>query len=89
MFTSRNNDPRWILATIVESGNHRFWGLQELFFVTFFWLLFFLPTWNQNLFFCFRAEKFSSAAPISIFLLSPLSLTLGWLLCLPFNFRPL
>ena len=42
MLTSQNNDPRWILATIVESGNHRFWGWHKLCFVTFFLLLFFL-----------------------------------------------
>jgi hypothetical protein len=47
MLTSRNNDLRWILATIVESGNRRFWGWHKLCFVTFFWLLFFLCTWNQ------------------------------------------
>jgi hypothetical protein len=40
----KKNDYRWILATIVESGNRRFWGWHELFFVTFFWLLFFLCT---------------------------------------------
>jgi hypothetical protein len=50
MLTSQNSDPRWILATIVESGNCRFWGWQELFFVTFFWLLLFLHTWNQFFF---------------------------------------
>jgi hypothetical protein len=50
MLTSRNNDPRWILATIVESGNRQFWGWHELFFVTFFLLLFFLRTWNQIFF---------------------------------------
>jgi hypothetical protein len=58
MLTSRNNDLRWILATIVESGNRRFWGWHELFFVTFFLLLFFL-----RIFFRFRVGKFSSAAP--------------------------
>ena len=64
MLISQNiNDPRWILATIVESGNHQFWGWHELFFVTFFLLLFFLRTWNQNFCFCLRAGKFSSAAP--------------------------
>ncbi len=26
MLTSRNDDLRWILATIVESGNRRLWG---------------------------------------------------------------
>jgi hypothetical protein len=62
MLKSQNNDPRWILATNVESGNHRFWGWHELFFVTCFLLLFFLRTWNQN-FFRFCAGKFSSAAP--------------------------
>ena len=36
MLTSRNNDPRWILATIVESRNCQFWGWHELFFMTFF-----------------------------------------------------
>jgi hypothetical protein len=36
MLTSQNNDLRWILATIVESGNRRFWGWLELCFVTFF-----------------------------------------------------
>jgi hypothetical protein len=63
MLTSRNNDLRWILATIVKSGNRRFWGWHELCFVTFFWLLFFLRTWNQTFFFRFWAGKFSSAAP--------------------------
>ena len=57
MLTSRNNDPRWILATIVESGNRRFWGWHTLFFVTFFLLLFFLRTWNQNFFFAFAREN--------------------------------
>ena len=60
------NDPRWILATIVESGNRRFWGWHTLFFVTFFLLLFFLRTWNQNFFFRFRTGKFTSAAPIGV-----------------------
>ncbi len=50
MLTSRNDELRWILATIVKSGNHRFWGWHKLFFVMFFWLLFFLRTWNQNIF---------------------------------------
>jgi hypothetical protein len=54
------------MATIVESGNRRFWGWHELFFVAFFWLLFFLRTWNQNFFFHFRAGKFSSAAPTNV-----------------------
>ena len=64
MLTLQNNEHRWILANIVESGNRQFWGWHELFFVTFFWLLFFLRTWNQNLFFfCFHSGKFSSAAP--------------------------
>ena len=63
MLTSRNIYHRWILATIVESGNRQFWGWNELFFVMFFLLLFFLRTWNQNFFFRFRAGKFSSAAP--------------------------
>ena len=38
MLTSRNTDLRWILAlaTIVKSGNCRFWGWHKLFFVTFF-----------------------------------------------------
>jgi hypothetical protein len=63
MLTSRNNDPRWILATIVESGNHRFWRLQEFFFVTFFRLLFFLPTWNQNLFFLLSRGKILQCSP--------------------------
>ena len=64
MLTSQNNDPRWILATIVESGNCQFWGWHELFFVTFFLLLFFLRTWNQN-FFSLLHGKFSSASPNS------------------------
>ncbi len=63
MLTSQNNNPRWILATIIESGNSQFWEWHELFFVTFFWLLFFLRTWIQNFFFHFRPGKFSSAAP--------------------------
>jgi hypothetical protein len=57
MLTSQNNDLRWILATIAESENRRFWGWHELFFVTFFWLLFFLRTWNQNFFFAFAREN--------------------------------
>jgi hypothetical protein len=61
MLTLRNNAHRWILATIVKSGNRRFWGWPRLFFVTFFWLLFFL---EPKLFFHFCAGKFSSAAPI-------------------------
>ena len=63
MLTSRNNDHRWILAAIVESGNRRFWGWHEVFFVTFFWLLFFLAYVEPKLFFRFGARKFSSAAP--------------------------
>jgi hypothetical protein len=39
-----------------------FVGVHDLFFVMFFWLLFFLRTWNQN-FFPFWAGKISSAAP--------------------------
>jgi hypothetical protein len=57
MLTSRNNNHRWILAAIVESGNHRFWGWHELFFVTFFWLLFILRTWNQKNVFAFAWKK--------------------------------
>ena len=37
MLILRNNDHRWILATIVGSGNRQFWGWHELFFVTSFW----------------------------------------------------
>jgi hypothetical protein len=40
MLTSRNYDPRWILATIAESGNFQFWGWHELFFVSFFFFYF-------------------------------------------------
>jgi len=68
MLTSQNNDFRWILATIVNSGNHRFWGWHELCFVTFFLLLFFLHMWNQNFLFLFRAGKFSRAAPIIVYI---------------------
>ncbi len=63
MLTSRNNDPRWILATIVDFQNRRFWGWHELCFARKFLLLFFLRTWNQTSFFRLRAGKFSSAAP--------------------------
>jgi hypothetical protein len=67
MITSRNNDPRWILATIVKSRNRQFWGWHELFFMKFYWLHFseyvLYCTWNQNFFFRFCAGKFSSAAP--------------------------
>ena len=63
MLTSQNNDPRWILATIVESGNRRFWGWHKLCFATCFLLLFFLRSWNQNFFSRFRTGNFSSAAP--------------------------
>ena len=56
MLTSHNNDPRWILATIVESGNHRFWGWREFFFVMLFWLLFFLCKWNQHVFLLSRGN---------------------------------
>jgi hypothetical protein len=57
MLTSQNNAHRWILATIVKSGNCWFWGWPRLFFVTFFLLLFFLRTWNQNFFFAFAREN--------------------------------
>ena len=56
MLTSQNDDLRWILATIVESGNHQFWGW--LVFVTFFGFYFS----------CVRGTKKnirSSAAPTS------------------------
>ena len=56
MLTLQNNDPRWILATIVKSGNRQFWGWHELFFVAFFLLLFFLRTWNQNFFLLMRGK---------------------------------
>ena len=63
MLTSRNNDLRWILATIVKSGNRRFWGWHELCFVTFFWLLFFLRTWNQTFFFSLLGRKILQCSP--------------------------
>ena len=63
MLTSRNNEPRWILATIINFQNRQFWGWHKLCFVRRFLLLFFLRTWNQTSFFCLRAGKFSSAAP--------------------------
>ena len=67
MITSRNNDPRWILATIVKSRNRQFWGWHKLFYMKFYWLHFseyvLYCTWNQNFFFRFCAGKFSSAAP--------------------------
>ena len=65
MLTLQNIDLRWILATIVESGNCRFWGWHELFFVTFFWLLFFLRTWNQSFFFAYMREN-SPVQPLSM-----------------------
>jgi hypothetical protein len=52
MSTSQNNDPRWILATIVESGNQQFWGWNKLIYVTFFWC-----TWKHNFFFAFAREN--------------------------------
>ena len=48
--------------------NRRFWGWHKLCFVMFFWLIFFLRTWNQNFFFRFRTGKFSSAAHIKTFI---------------------
>jgi hypothetical protein len=53
MLTSRNDDLRWILATIVESGNHRFWGwLRDVFFASVF-----LAYVEPNLFFAFGREN--------------------------------
>jgi hypothetical protein len=51
MSTSQNNDPRWILATIVESGNHPFWGWHELIYVMFFCVR------GNNFFFAFAWEN--------------------------------
>jgi hypothetical protein len=70
MLTSRNIDLRWILATIVERGNCQFWGWHELFFVTFFWLIFFLRTWNQNFFSAFAREN-SPVQPLPRILVPP------------------
>jgi hypothetical protein len=73
MLTLRNDDLRWILATIVESGNHRFWGwtncastvfrlysfvLRDVFLASIF-----VAYVEPKLFFHFRAGKFSSGAP--------------------------
>ncbi len=64
MSSSRKEYHRWIMATIVESGNRRFWGWHELCFMTFVLLLFFLRTWNQN-FFRFCVGKFSSLPKVA------------------------
>ncbi len=76
MLTSRNDDLRWILATIVESGNRRFSGwtncdelcfhgasfvLRDVFLASIF-----VAYVEPKLFFHFRAGKFSSGAPIVV-----------------------
>ncbi len=73
MLTSRNDDLRWILATIVESGNHQFWGwtncdewcfhsasfvLCDVFLASIF-----VAYVEPKLFLRFREGKFSSADP--------------------------
>ncbi len=71
MLTSRNDDLRWILATIVESGNRQFWGwLRDVFFASIFlaYASIFLAYVEPNLFFRFQAGKFSSAAPTEAYL---------------------
>ncbi len=50
------------LGTEKESGNRQFWGWHELCFVTFFWLLFVLRTWNQN-FFSLSRRKILQCSP--------------------------
>ena len=62
MLTSRNNDPRWILATIVESGNRRFWGWHDLFFVTFF-CFYFSCVRVTNTFFLLSHGKILQCSP--------------------------
>jgi len=57
MLTSRNNDPRWILATIVKSGNRQFWGWHELFFVTFFCFYFSCVHGTKAFVFAFAREN--------------------------------
>ena len=51
------------MATIVESGNHRFWGLTNSASRRFFCFYFFSVRGTKAFFFRFRAGKFSSAAP--------------------------
>ena len=51
MSTSQNNGPRWILVTIVESGNHQVWGWHEFIYVTFF---------------CVRARENSPMQPLLV-----------------------
>jgi hypothetical protein len=69
MLTSPNNYPRWILATIVESGNYRFWGWHELFFVTFFGFYFSCVRGTKT-FFAFARENSPvqprAAVPVSV-----------------------
>ena len=57
MLTSRNNDLRWILATIVESGNRRFWGWHELFFVMVFGFYFSCVRGTKTFFFAYTREN--------------------------------
>ena len=53
MLTSRNDDLRWILATIVESGHCQFWGwLRDVFVASMF-----LAYVEPNLFFAFGREN--------------------------------
>ena len=49
----------------VKSGNRRFWGWHELFFVTFFWLLFFLAYVEPNFFSIWRRKILQCSPYIS------------------------
>ena len=70
MLTSRNDDLRWILATIVESGNHRFWGwLRASIFLAYASIFLayasiFLAYVEPNLFFAF-GRKNSPVQPLT------------------------
>ena len=60
MLTLQNNNPRWILSTIVQSGNRQFWGWLELardVLCDIFLVSFFLCTWNQTFFSAFAQEN--------------------------------
>jgi hypothetical protein len=63
MLTLQNNAHRWILATIVKSGNRQFWGWPRLFFVMFFLLLFFLAYVEPKLIFSLSRGKILQCSP--------------------------
>jgi hypothetical protein len=63
MLTSRNNDPRWILATIVRKWKLPIWGVAWIVLRDVFMASIFLAYMEPQLFSPFRVGKFSSAAP--------------------------